>query len=92
MTTAVLTLAQMQKTPGPALREAALISPCRFYATACAQMAAAQDAFKLGDMALVRGHVERAKRAYTLSLEVEDDRIKRTSRDIAERESAAAER
>jgi Na+/phosphate symporter len=94
MTTALLTLtlSEMQQTPACELRAAALTATCRYYAAACSQMAQAQDAYRLGDMALVRSHVERAKRAHTLSQEVEADRVKRTGRDIAERETAAAAR
>lgn len=104
--TETLTLAEMQKTPAHELRTISLTARCRYYSTACSQMAAAADAYAVArslaaaagrqvareDLENMFNHVERAKRAYTLSQEVEADRCKRTGRDIAARELAAAAR
>lgn len=88
MTTELLTLAQLQRTPVAELRSIALHSTCRFYAIACDQMASAAEAHGIGDKAAMMRHVEASKRAH---LRAQEDEHGRLARVRATRASIAAD-
>jgi len=85
MMTTKMTLAQMTECMTEELRVIAVKSDCRFYATACNQIAAAMDALAMGDRKIAATHLERAKTAHARCMEVEADRIKRCVRDLSNR-------
>lgn len=84
----MLTLAEMQKTLPEQLRAIALRSLHRYYSQACDRMAAAADAYAMGDMTAVRQYVEAAKTSYKRALE--DDagqclRVRNTAKAVSAR-------
>lgn len=76
-TTAMLTLAEMQKTAPEELRSIALHTPSRFYSLACDAMANAMTSHQLGDSVAMRQYVEAAKRAHLRACEDEHGRLSR---------------
>lgn len=73
----MLSLATMQKTDATELRAIALHTPNRQFAIACSAMASAMDAHAVGDVAMVKAFVERAKTAHKRGQEDEAGQLAR---------------
>lgn len=88
MDNATKTLAQMAVEE---LRAYAVKVECRYLAQAANLLASAKENVALGNKSLAAQYLERAKVAHKRAQEVEEDRVKRTMRDMAERESGTME-